>query len=60
VEELIPKVTEAVDVRLKEISKTLIDINNNLVYQKEDCIHSFNDKIGEIKICLEEIGKKVG
>ena len=58
-EELIPKITEAVDIRLKEIREQLIQIKEEINSKGNEYTSAFN--IGNTSIIgmLEEIGKKI-
>ncbi|CAI2162055.1 11670_t:CDS:2 [Funneliformis geosporum] len=55
VEELIPKITEAVDVRLKEMTEQLKQINYKLTSQCELYTSAFNTQISRISTGLLEI-----
>jgi hypothetical protein len=59
VEELIPKITEAVDTRLKEMTNQLKQINAQLSSQCELYTSAFNGQISRISTGLLEIGKKI-
>jgi ATPase family associated with various cellular activities (AAA) len=59
VEELIPKVTEAVDVRLREIREQLIQIDSRLNLQEQNFTGSFSSSTASIVNMLAEIAKKI-
>ena len=59
-EELIPKVTEALDVRLKEMKEQLIQTNEESRLQRQEFVGTFNNKISELITNLQQIGKKIG
>jgi len=58
-EELIPTITEAIDVRLKEIKEQLTRVNEEMVSQKQEYIGSFKSQIDKISLLLKAIGEKV-
>jgi len=60
VEELIPKVTEVLDVRLKEMKEQLIQVNEEAKLQRQEFVGTFNNKISELITNLQQIGKKIG
>jgi len=60
VEELIPKITEALDVRLKEIKEQLIQVNSQLSLTEQNFTISFNENSTSITNMLSTIAKKIG
>ncbi|WNE40198.1 MAG: Signal recognition particle receptor FtsY [Mycoplasmataceae bacterium] len=58
-EELVPKITEAIDVRLKELSEQLIQIKGEIELKGNQYVDSFNRGNTSIIGILTEIGKKV-
>jgi ATPase family associated with various cellular activities (AAA) len=59
VEELIPKITEALDVRLKEIREQLIQVNSQLSLQEQNFTGSFNNNVTRVTEILTEIAKRI-
>jgi len=60
VEELIPKITEALDVRLKEIKEQLIQVKEELSSQEKNYTSTFNSQVSRLSTSLLEICKKIG
>lgn len=60
VEELIPKVTEALDVRLKEIREQLMQVNAQLNLQEQNFSSSLDKNTSSIVNMLSVIASKTG
>ena len=60
VEELIPKITEAVDTRLAELNIRVTEIKERIFYLTETFNTTFNDNTTKIDSTLNEIAKKTG
>jgi hypothetical protein len=58
VEELIPKVTEALDVRLKEIKEQLIQVKEDINSQCSDRSIEFTKSVTLIAEMLKQIAQK--
>ncbi|CAG8528545.1 2417_t:CDS:2 [Ambispora gerdemannii] len=58
-DELIPQITEALDVRLKEMNEQLIRVNEEMVSQKQNFFETFNHNTNLIANILGEIAKKI-
>ena len=59
VEELIPKITKALDVRLKEMKEQLLQINSQLSLTEQNFTTSFNESSTSIVNMLSIIAKKI-
>ena len=60
VEELIPKVTEALDVRLREMAEQLLQIKEDMKSQHDANINQFTTSTTTIAGMLSEIARKTG
>jgi len=58
-EEVIPKITEAIDIRLKELNEQAKQIKEELELTREESIEAFNLKTDQIKGMLAEICNKI-
>ena len=59
-EELIPKVTEALDIRLKEMKEQLLQIKEDMKLQHDANINQFTASTTTIAGMLSEIARKTG
>ena len=57
---MIPKITEALDVRLKELNEQLIQFNDEIKLQKDEYLNQFTSDNTTIAELLKEICRKIG
>lgn len=58
-EELIPTITEVLDIRLKELTEQVTRVNEELNLQKQQYVGELNHNISKLQITLGEICKKI-
>jgi hypothetical protein len=54
-----PTITEAIDVRLKELTEQLTQTKEEMVMQRNQYVGEFNQNITKLSIILGEIAKKI-